>query len=271
MESNLVDTKLSLISKKKILINKNKLSNTIKVPNKIVYELCIETCRILQDQQDILKKINWTNGEANIDTEYSELVCECCRAGWLVIKQKYKEYNKTNIICKIPDINITFIYPCDNKENSDNKKIELKSSKNEKIPGSTIKNLNINQPLIYCLRPSNISDKYKIRYSQYYQAMGLSSIDLFQDRTPRPSVNFQKMNDIDNILPFENKNKDCWLDHYAKCAINRINSSISCKTSWQDEMVKIMKKYIIDDYLKNTSIEQIEIDKITIQLENITV
>jgi len=51
------------------------------------------------------------------------------------------------------------------------------------MPGSTIKKLDINQPLIYCLRPSSEEDKYIIKCSQYHTAMGDSKFDLFQDRT----------------------------------------------------------------------------------------
>ena len=63
------------------------------------------------------------------------------------MKIKYPEYSEIEIICKIPDINITFIYP-NGKETKH--KIELKSSK--KIHCSTIKNLDINQMLIYCFK-----------------------------------------------------------------------------------------------------------------------
>tara|TARA_B000000475_G_C15835544_1_gene381684 strand:+ start:313 stop:459 length:147 start_codon:yes stop_codon:yes gene_type:complete len=42
------------------------------------------------------------------------------------MKIKYPEYSEIEIICKIPDINITFIYP-NGKETKH--KIELKSSK----------------------------------------------------------------------------------------------------------------------------------------------
>ena len=137
--------------------------------------------------------------------------------------------------------------------------------------GSTIKKLNINQPLIYCLRPSIKSCLYKIRCSQYHNAMGESNTDLFQDRTPRPFINFKKMNEIDNILPFESKDKHCWIDHYAKCALNRTNGNNSCHNSWQDDMVKIMKKKIIEEYIRNTSTDQFLIDKITLQIENINI
>jgi hypothetical protein len=60
-----------------------------------------------------------------------------------------------------------------------------------------------------------------------------------------------------------------WIEHYAKCALNRIDTALS-RRSWQDDMVKIMKKKIIEDYIRNTSQDQFRIDKISLQLENTT-
>ncbi len=237
-----------------------------KITYNVVYELCIETTKLLNKNQDKLKKIKWTDGEANIDTEYSELACNCCSIAWNIIKLKYPEYKEINITCKIPDINITFVYP---NRRTDKYKIELKSSKSKQMPGSTIKKLDINQPLIYCLRPSNNSKLYKVRCSQYHNAIGESNTDLFQDRTPRPHINFEKMNTCDNV-PFEEKNKNCWIVHYANCALNRINENSLCKNSWQDDMIKIIKKKILEEYIRNTTIEQFNIDKIDLQVEKMS-
>lgn len=236
------------------------------ITDEIVYFLCIETVKILEKQQEKLHSIKWTDGESNLDIEYSKLSCECCEKAWTIVQQKNKEFININIKCKIPDINITFIY--DNGKHI-YKKIELKSSKSIKLPGSTINNLDVNQSLIYCLRPKNKTGEYKIKCSQYHFAIEQSNIDLFQDRTPRPRLNFQKMKDITNVLPYQHKDKSYWLEHYSKCAINRINENTSGNYSWQDDLVKIIKKYIIEDYLKNTSIEQIQIDKITLEFKEI--
>jgi hypothetical protein len=148
-------------------------------------------------------------------------------------------------------------------------KIELRSSKNTRMLGSTINKLDINQPLIYCLRPKDNSGYYELRCSQYHNSMGKSDLDLFQDRTPRPYINFNKMKKTNEILTFEYKDKKCWVEHYAYCALNRIKKK--CKSSWQDDMISVLKKNIINDYLKNTNIEQIKIDKITIELESINI
>ena len=181
------------------------------------------------------------------------------------MKIKYPEYSEIEITCIIPDINIRFKYP-DGIELKD--KIELKSSKGKRMPGSTIQKLDINQTLIYCLRPSIASEPYKLRCSQYYYAMGESDIDLFQDRTPRPFINFEKMNEVDNTVPFVTKNKSVWTEHYAKCALKRIEETTICQKSWQDDMIKIMKNKIIEDYVRNTSDQQFKIDKMSLQVEN---
>ena len=236
-----------------------------EITDSIIYELGIETTKLLNERQGDLENINWQNGEANIDTEYSKLACDVCTIAWNRMKQKNSKYTEIDITCIIPDINITFIYSDKRKSKH---KIELKSSKSKKMPGSTIKKLDINQTLIYCLRPNTNSEQYKLKCSQYHSAMGYSDIDLFQDRTPRPFLNFEKMNEIDNILPFEKKDKNCWIEHYAKCGLKRIDNSISCHQSWQDDMIKIIKKNILDEYIRNTTEEQFQRDKISLIIEN---
>lgn len=226
------------------------------ISQSIIYELGIETTKKLNESQDKLQTIKWSNGEANLDTEYSELACDCCTMSWDTIKTKYPEYSEITITCMIPDINITFHYP---NETTSKDKIELKSSKSRKMPGSTIKKLDINQTLIYCLRPSISSDPYIVRCSQYHHAMGESNMDLFQDRTPRPFINFEKMDKVN--IPFDIKDKCVWIEHYANCALKRIEEPTLCQKSWQDDMIQIMKQKIIDDYIKNTSQEQFQIDK----------
>lgn len=140
------------------------------------------------------------------------------------------------------------------------------------MPGSTINKLDINMPIIYCLRPKNNKDKYKIRYSIYHKTIGESNLDLFQDRTPRPYINFNNMIDINTKYSFENifetKEKNSWIDHYAKCAINRINDS-NCKYSWQDDLVLKIKNLIIEEYLTKNTIEEIKKDKLILQKNNI--
>jgi hypothetical protein len=81
----------------------------------IIYILGIETTRKINERQDRLKSIKWNEGESNLDTGFSKLACECCTMSWDEIKIKHSEYIEIEIICEIPDINITFIYPCGKK------------------------------------------------------------------------------------------------------------------------------------------------------------
>ena len=228
----------------------------------IIYELCIKTTEKLNKSQDELKKIKWNDGESNLDTEYSKLACKCCELAWDEIKEKNPKYSKIKIICEIPDINITFIYS-DQKELKD--KIELKSSTRNKIPGSTIGKLDINQMLIYCLRPNENNNSYIFKCGQYHDAMEKSEIDLFQDRTPRPHLNFDRLTNVSGIQDYVVKNKNYWIDHYVKCAINRIKPNTKCKHSWQDDMLKELKKKIINNYIKNISLEEFQIHKIILE------
>ena len=228
--------------------------NDLEITDSTVYELGIETTKILNERQDEFKKIRWQNGEANLDTGYSILSCKCCEEAWnTIMKSKDPKYSEIKIKCEIPDINITFTYL---DRSTSKHKIELKSSLQKTMNGSTIRRLNINQTLIYCLRPSKPSDPYIVRCSQYHNAMGESDTEVFQCRSPRPVINFERMSDE---VPYITKDKNDWVLHYAKCALNRIEKPATCKKkkSWQDDMIKILKKKIIDDYVRNTPIEKI--------------
>ena len=240
----------------------NEISEPI-VSEPIVYELGIETAKLLKEKQHEFQNITWSDGESNLDTEYSQLACDCCKEAWNIIKLKYSIYNNIDITCIIPDINITFTY---SDGRTSKHKIELKSSKTKISLGSTIRKLDINQTMIYCLRPSENQNKYKVRCAQYYYAIGESETDLFQDRSPRPSINFDKMND--NPLPYVNKDKGDWVEHYAKCGLKRIEETTICQKSWQDDLVKKMEKQIIEKYIINTSEQQFQIDKNSLQVEN---
>jgi hypothetical protein len=100
-----------------------------QITESIIYALGNETTKKLNERQEELERIVWKDGEANLDTEYSKLACECCKIVWYEMKRKYPEYSEIEIICEIPDINITFIYPSGKKK----QKIELKSSKSKLI------------------------------------------------------------------------------------------------------------------------------------------
>jgi hypothetical protein len=76
--------------------------------------------------------------------------------------------------------------------------------------------------------------------------MGESDIELFQDRTPRPQLNFTKLFPSSQIeIIYSNKKKDEWVSHYGKCAVNRLTRNVSY--SWQDSLTKS----IIHEALQN--------------------
>jgi len=219
------------------------------ITSKILYKLALETANKISLEQNKLKNIKWTEGEANLDTEFSKLACECCVNSWNQLKSG-TNYQNIQIQCSIPDINIKFILP---NNQVIYKKIELKSSTKNIIPGSTINNLDINQPLIFCLRPNDKNGIYQIRCSLYHHAMGTNDYETFQDRTPRPKINFNKMEPLDNYQKYQKKSKSHWINHYAECALNRVNNN--CNHSWQDDLVKQIQHKTINNYIKNTSLE----------------
>jgi hypothetical protein len=145
------------------------------------------------------------------------------------------------LLATAPDITLTFkkagvvVY---------REKIELKSSKGFLIPGSTIGKLDINTWVISCERGAG----FILRYGQYYTCMGQGDRDMFQDRTPRPFINFQKLLSPDADTEFIQKEKEGWMDHYAECAIRRLDK----KSSWQDWLVE----KIIDIWISRTSVEE---------------
>lgn len=227
------------------------------IPNIILYELAYETASLLQKGQSKLKNIKWSDGEANTDTEYSELACNYCKKAWLQMRKKYDKYKKVIIKCSPPDIDIIFTL----NKISITRHIELKSSKVKLLLGSTINRLNVNQPLIFCLRPSNneikdgVKSFYYIRYSKYYHAIGKTDFDKFQDRTPRPYVNFTRMfePDTDFIKEDDINDTDSWIEHYSQCALNRLNDACK-KSSWQDDMVDCIKRKILEEFIHETTI-----------------
>jgi hypothetical protein len=125
------------------------------------------------------------------------------------------------------------------------------------MPGSTIRNLDINQPLIYVLRPPIASGQYRVRCSQYHNAMDeISNTDLFQDRTPRPYIHFEKMSEAGNMDEIVIKEKGNWMQHLAQAAFHRIEPTTKCRYSWQDDLTKCIKDSVLDYFIRNTSVDE---------------
>jgi hypothetical protein len=94
------------------------------ITESMIYELGIETTKKLNESQDELKSIKYNDGEANPDTELSKLACYKCEVAFREMKIKNQMYSETEIICEIPDINMTFKFP---NGTTSQRKIELKS------------------------------------------------------------------------------------------------------------------------------------------------
>ncbi len=227
------------------------------IPDYILYELTIETSKIIASRNDELSQIRWTDGEANLDSAYSVLACTCCEMAWSKIQQKYQEYVNVSITACSPDINIQLWR--DGKPFQKGR-IELKSGKGKIIPGGCIGSLNMNQPIIFCKRNENVNPvTFEVRYGIYGECIGDTEYDLFQDRTPRPHVNFQKLSPVTEEHEFKKfKSKDSWAEHYAKCASNRVENPSKVRVSWQDTLTKEIQNIAIERFLRNTSIEEIQ-------------
>jgi hypothetical protein len=217
----------------------------LKNNGQLLLELAGLTTTILNEKQSQLQQCKWTDGESNTDTGFSELACKCAEEAWISLQQHHPLLSMIVMVAIIPDINCTFSKNGKTIKVPKNK-IELKSCKHHVMPGSTIGKLDINQPMIYCHRPKNADERYEVRYGQYHTAMGETDTDLFQDRTPRPPLNFNKLFPSTQMeILYSEKKKDDWILHYGKCAVNRLNHSVSY--SWQDPLTKS----IIFEAIKN--------------------
>lgn len=216
--------------------------------NEIILSLEQRTAQILTTKREDLAKIVWTSGESNLEEGYANLAGKCCLDAWSDIQKENPIYANTTLNAKLPDITLVFNHDGKNIPG----KIELKSGLSERILGSTIRNLDINQATIFCLRPQE-SGEYKFRYGQYYSGMEKTPHDLFQDRTPRPQFNFDNLSDPGTPIEYVNKEKEAWIYHYAECALRRVNNVLINLTSWQDTLTSA----IIDFYLKTTPLAQI--------------
>ena len=217
------------------------------ISNHVLLELAYQTAQMLNARQADLHAVQWNNGESNTDMEFSMLACAACTEAWELMQQDHAALRRIVLRTRAPDIQCTF-----HTQPPLVKKIELKSSKNATMPGSTIRKLDINQPLIYCLRPKPPHTQFRFRCCQYHTAMGEGSHDLFQDRTPRPCVSFHHM--PDRPAPYVEKDKHDWITYYAQCALRRIQTA--CSYSWQDDLVRKIQSWSIQHFIRNTSLAE---------------
>ena len=209
----------------------------LEIEEKVLPNLTQETCKLLNAKKTELSKLSWQSGESNTDTDFSNLSKECCEIAF----KNINKINKLKLQIDIPDLKLKFIY----KKRIIRKKIELKSTKsiNSKIPGSMIKSLNPNIWTIMCCRADN-KNKIEVRYGRYFIGMEISEYEKFQDRSPRPSLNFNKFQKY-NEKPKTTTtsiSKSFWKD-YAKSAIKRVLNPQ--QYSWQDDLVKEIIKLVL--------------------------
>jgi hypothetical protein len=218
--------------------------------SEILLRIAGRATSLLSEQQSALQKVKWSDGESNTDTEFSELACKCAESAWLQVRVEYPGLETVQMSAVKPDVNCTFSSEGGEVIKANKTKIELKSSKSYIMPGSTIGKLDINQPLIYCCRPAAAEGVYEVRCGQYHQAMGESEYELFQDRTPRPPINFGRLPVSPTGLSYSEKKKDDWIPHYGSCAVARIRASPSAVShSWQDTLTRS----IIYEAIKNVN------------------
>ena len=207
--------------------------------NSFLPELCWETCKKLDSASEELSNISWHSGESNTDMPFSNLAKKYC----LVAFSEINKDKGLKIEISVPDLNIKF----EHNGKIYNKKIELKSSKTtDSIPGSTIRSLDPNIWTIFCFRDET-NKKYEVRYGRYFKGLLPSKYEKFQDRSPRPSLNFknfQKSSEKPDTKKTDDFTNNFW-KHYALCAINRVLEPQS--HSWQDDMVKEIIKLVLKD------------------------
>ena len=66
----------------------------LEIDDHILYILANETAKLLYNKQKKLRKIKWTDGESNLDTDYSMLACRYCVKAWKLIGNTNNSYEK---------------------------------------------------------------------------------------------------------------------------------------------------------------------------------
>ena len=214
----------------------------------IILQIAKKTAQILSSKQNELKQIQWADGEANLDSQFSKLACLCTNHAFLILKKSYNQLAKFSLNCSPPDISM--ILMGEEGERLEYK-IELKSSKSRVILGSTIRNLDINQSLIFCLRPTEEDGEYMVKCDQYFNAIRISEVDTFQDRTPRPRISWDMM---DEGREYERRDKGDYIEQYSCAALRRLENGIN--SSWQDLLVASIKDKVVREFIEKTDVRE---------------
>ena len=90
------------------------------------------------------------------------------------------------------------------------------------------------------------NDDIEVRYGRYYLGMNVSSHEKFQDRSPRPTLNFFQFQDQTEqpIMEKTTLSSSFWKT-YANSAITRILEPQN--HSWQDDLVKEIIRIVLED------------------------
>lgn len=203
----------------------------------LIANLVWRTAKLLQSAQNELSEVNWQDGESNTDSGYS-----------MVARRKFAEAfdelvkDQTNIKLvsnKAPDITYRMLINGEELVG----KIELKSCKSDSkdvgvIPGSTIRDLDWNVWVIFCRRSSD-NKNFEFRYGRYFLGIDIKPTELFQDRSPRPRISWNKYQLLDEEPKLGKLNQDDdWIKKYAQAAVNRISGEYNVDSSWQDTLVR---------------------------------
>lgn len=221
-----------------------KINIEAEIEDNILPNLTWETCKILNNSHNKLKSLAWSEGENNKDMPFSKLAKECCLEAFL----KINKIDDLKLSIDIPDLKLNFEF----EKNTIKKKIELKSTLKGIIPGSARSKFDPNIWTIFCNRGN---DSFELRYGRYFLGMKLSEHETFQDRSPRPKLNFnfyQKCTEAPNTDKLKDDMNDEFWKAYAKSAINRVLNPKN--HSWQDDLVKEIIREILKDPKKFTKI-----------------
>ena len=221
-----------------------KINIEAEIEDNILPILTWETCKILEKNQKKLKLLTWSEGENNKDVPFSKLAKECCFEAFL----KINKIDNLKLNIDIPDLKLNFEFD----KNIIKKKIELKSTLKGIIPGSARSKFDPNIWTIFCNRGN---DKFELRYGRYFLGMKLSEHETFQDRSPRPKLNFnfyQKCDESPKVDRLKDNINDEFWKAYAQSAINRILNPKN--HSWQDDLVKEIIKEVLKNPKKFTKI-----------------
>ena len=80
------------------------MKSEIDLETKILPLLTQETAKLIEQSQEKLSRLNWHQGEGNLDRDFSILSKECCEKAFL----KVNDFKDLELEVKIPDLKLIF-------------------------------------------------------------------------------------------------------------------------------------------------------------------